>query len=217
VGAAVGYGASQATAPPTQMPGKDETVSRADVPIKPVDDLAVGRTVAATGPRLPPQAVSGSPRGATPAGATATPNEVAELKALIATLNNKLVDAQADLEARSGPLIPPEHLPDRFSQKAIIEALTSALKETASSAQLSSVDCTEYPCIAYFDSLTAKDLDALKHSTAYGAYAHDRFITFSRVGPDGPYDGVVAMPSNDTNARNDVSARVRFRMGQMLP
>jgi hypothetical protein len=217
VGAVVGYGASQATAPPTQMPGKNETASHADMPIKPMDDLALGRTVAAIGPRLPPQAVSDSPRGGTHAGAIAAPNDVAELKAQIATLNKKLIDAQEELESRSGPLIPPEHLPDRFSQKAIIEALTTALKETSSSAQLSSVDCTEYPCIAYFDSLTVKDLDALKHSTAYGAYAHDRFITFSRVGPDGPYDGVVAMPSNDTNARNDVSARVRFRMGLMLP
>jgi hypothetical protein len=143
--------------------------------------------------------------------------DAGDVEAKIARLEKELADAEWELGSFRHPLAPPKELADRFSQKAIIEALTAALKEVGSAAQLSSVDCTEYPCIAYFDGLTRKDLDALKQTGAYQAYAHDYFTTMSNTGPDGPYQALVAMPRDDPNPRNDVSARLRFRFGQMLP
>jgi hypothetical protein len=148
-------------------------------------------------------------------GPDRTAAEVAELKAKVLELDKRLTEARMELE-ESAPLHPPEQLPDRFSEKALVAALNAALKETGSTAQLTSVDCTEYPCIAYFDSLSSKDLAALKLSAAFRAYAHDGFVNTGK-GPDGPFDGLVALPADDTNPRNDLIARIRFRRGQLPP
>src|SRR5271165_5199806 len=51
-------------------------------------------------------------------------------RAAVAELDKKLAEAKGDLGSQAGPLHPPDQLPERFSQKAIIEALTAALKQT---------------------------------------------------------------------------------------
>jgi hypothetical protein len=143
--------------------------------------------------------------------------QVADLKAKVTDLMMQLAKVREQLASQATPLSPPPDLPGRFSQPAVIAAITSALKEVGSHAQLTSVDCTEYPCIAYFQGLTDAELMALKQSTAYQSYAHDRFMTIGRAGPDGPYDGLIVWPMNDPNPRDNVRSRLRYRMGQMLP
>src|SRR5262249_33437677 len=102
-------------------------------------------------------------------------------------------------------------------QAALISSLRNAIQEAGIKAQLSSVDCTEYPCIAFFDRLEQSDVDALKRSPAYQPYAKDHFFLLGRSGPDGPFDAISVLPADDAHPRNDVRERLRFRLGQMLP
>jgi hypothetical protein len=150
-------------------------------------------------------------------GPELTASQVAELRAKVADLIDQLAAARQKLATESRPLSPPPNLPERFSEKAIVAALTSAVREVGAHIQLSSIDCTEYPCIAYLQTFTEKDMEVLKKSTAYKTYADDRFLAIGRAGPDGPYDGLVVWPANDPTPRNDFRARLRFRMGEMLP
>ena len=148
---------------------------------------------------------------------TASP-QIAKLRARIDELDRQLASAKADLASNTAPLTPPDALPERFSQSALVAAATSALRESGSKAELSTVDCTEYPCIVYFRGLsTQADVDALKRTAAYQPYASDHSYTLGRSGPDGPYDAMVEIPRSDPHPRNEMGDRLKFRLGQMLP
>jgi hypothetical protein len=115
------------------------------------------------------------------------------------------------------PLKAPSNIDDRFKERPLTSALLSALREIGAESRLTALDCTEYPCVAYFDGLTKAEVDALKKTSAAGAYAHDRWITFSPVGPDGPYNAASVFPKDDPTPTDELGNRLRNRVREAAP
>jgi hypothetical protein len=115
------------------------------------------------------------------------------------------------------PLKAPPNIDDRFKERTLTSALLSALREIGAASRLTALDCTEYPCVAYFDGLTKAEVDALKKTSAAGAYAQDRWITFSPVGPDGPYNAASVFPKDDPTPTDELGNRLRNRVREAAP
>jgi hypothetical protein len=115
------------------------------------------------------------------------------------------------------PLKAPPNIDDRFKERPLTAALLSALREVGAESRLTALDCTEYPCVAYFDGLTTAEVDALKKTSAASAYAHDRWITFSTVGPDGPYNAAAVFPRDDSTSTSELDNRLRNRVREVAP
>jgi hypothetical protein len=138
----------------------------------------------------------------------------AELVASVRELKRKLGEAEALVSEISGrPLIEPADLPDRFKQAAVLAAVQQALAEAAPGAEVSSVDCSEYPCIAYTRGLSRSESEGLTASLKAGGYQDDSRGMLGLPGTT----GVILTPKNDPNEADNTNAtrRLLFRFEQM--
>jgi hypothetical protein len=161
-----------------------------------------------------------------PAPATATPNAPSPEPELIA-LRAKVSELQAALEiehkvrvATEGEKVPvPAGLAPRLrDEQQLVSAFNAALKEAGFPGQVSSVDCSEHPCIVFGTGFGARgDLEKLRPTSGFQAYATDVLYTFGfqrGSDPASRFFGVAMLPSG-TETSEELKKRLAFRVDQM--
>jgi hypothetical protein len=157
-----------------------------------------------------------------PVGESAGPalkdaGDSAALFARVQAVEKELAAAKAEIaEAVGEPIEAPPNLPDRFKEKALLDALQTAIKQTNPNAEVTSIDCTEYPCIAYSKGLSLQQFPTLRSSPALQVYAQDTVNVIKW----GDLVGFVATPKEDPSAlgspeRNAAQQRIMVRLQQM--
>lgn len=145
-------------------------------------------------------------------------SDLGALAARVHALEKELADAKAlAAEVGSKPLVEPPGLPDRFKEKALLDAVQRAFQQIDPKAEVTSIDCTEYPCIAYGSGLSMEQVKALRSSSALQVYAQDdlSMLVWNKL------VGVIATPKDDPNAfasqaANDAAEqRIMSRIQQM--
>ena len=138
----------------------------------------------------------------------------AELGRDLKALKRELARDQSQIDQLTGrALVEPPNLPDRFRQPALLPAINAALAQVVPGAEITSVDCLEYPCIAYGPGLTSQQLAALKGAVAKQGYDQDNFNDVQLPG----MTGIIMLPQDDPNNSNamDATHRVLYRFEQM--
>ncbi|MFL5322077.1 MAG: hypothetical protein ACJ790_20615 [Myxococcaceae bacterium] len=159
---------------------------------------------------------------------TSAEQAVQQLQTQVVELNSKLMTVQAKLEAtekdraeREGAAIPkPPNLAPRFEQEPMRIAVEKALKEAGfKDATVTSVDCTEYPCVVYGTGMGSReDMQKLDKVPAMDPYDNDNRSGWgwSTRGADGGYlrsFGIAYLPK-DATSTNDVFKRLQFRVDE---
>lgn len=189
---------------------------------------------AAPNPGLPPlvaDAPEVPPPGQRPAtpGAYATPEqEAAALRDRVDELEAALADEKAMRKETEGEAVTfPDDLPEAFTQKALLENFTNGLTELGRDFEISSVDCSEYPCIVYGDADNEDDhlFEELALTEAMAPYREKKISnhisSWGRkvVDDEGEHKraffGVALHPNEDDKARSQlISKRLNFRNQQ---
>ena len=93
----------------------------------------------------------------------------------------------------------------------------SALKSVAAGAGVTSVDCSEYPCIVYGNVLPVDQAKQLKDAPTLQAYFQEHDHGTIGLTGDSLNDFVYfyAMPADDPNAEADVAKRISSRIIDM--
>ncbi len=121
-------------------------------------------------PRPPEETVSAEARAA-------QETKLAALEADLAALRQQMGkrDEERTLAHEGKPIPKPASLPDRFEPDRMRRVFDQALKEAGfQSAQVSEVDCTEYPCILYGSGFGDRnDMEKLKGAAAFKEYDDD--------------------------------------------
>lgn len=157
---------------------------------------------------------------------------LAELSEENARLRTQLAALQAQADGdrkvseleRGTPLAPPERLDRRFSQEALRTALAAAFVEAGLPNSVTSVDCTEYPCMIYGEGKGGpEEFQRLFSTGAMGGYAADTHNAFGWSTGDGTPErprrdflGLAIYPADDAKARGpDLRRRLKYRSAQM--
>jgi hypothetical protein len=158
---------------------------------------------------------SEAPHAVAPRPDALTPDASLDPRALVArvhALEQELALAKDHLvEVGGKPLQEPPDLPDRFKQQVLLDAVRGAFREVNPKAEVTSIDCTEYPCIAYGSGLTMDQLHALGKTSALQVYRDD---DVSQLVINGTV-AVLATPKNDPNVGDDAQQRILMRLHQM--
>ena len=142
---------------------------------------------------------------------TAT-DDVAAMEARVHELELQVLETKALVDATAGKVAKaPAGLPERFKQPELQSALRLAFKQVNSSAQLTDVDCSEYPCIAIGNGIATSQLAALKATPALQPYLQDDLSLF--VWDD--HVAVIAAPKGDPALGADGEQRILTRFHQM--
>lgn len=167
--------------------------------------------------------------GSTPQEKCATAERsVAELSQQLAVMDeqlravsHRLAAAEQDRQWRDGkPLQKPANLALRFEQAQMHRAFESALKEAGLNAQITSVDCTEYPCIVYGHGMGDRDdFRKLDQTKALDPYNPDGRWGWGWGVPQGDggsiqYFGVTFLPGK-TGPDAERDKRINYRVDEM--
>ena len=160
----------------------------------------------------------------------ASDGDVGALVAENARLRAELTDERASLQVMKaervedrGEALPfPEDLPPRFSEQGLLKSFQQAFADGAVKGEVSSIDCTEYPCIVYgkVQGDTRDLMKELQKSASFKDYAEDRqAVSGWTRGDDGPEEfAVVLTPKpaegDDEAERSQAGRRVRWRIDQ---
>ena len=160
----------------------------------------------------------------------ASDGDVGALVAENARLRAELADERATLQVMKaervedrGEALPfPEDLPPRFSEAALLKSFQQAFADGAVKGEVSSIDCTEYPCIVYgkVQGDTRDLMKELQKSPSFKDYAEDRqAVSGWTRGDDAPEEFAVvltpkAQDGDDDAERSQASRRVRWRIEQ---
>jgi hypothetical protein len=137
-----------------------------------------------------------------------------------ALLQARVQELQTELKKRDKdaaqpgfePLTPPANLPDRFKQATLVSAVQDAIHGINPKAEVTSVDCTEYPCIVYGTGLTVPQAQSLRDASALQQYAGDH----GALGVAGDTFSVFFMPKDDSNPPDAVARRMSNRTTEMF-
>lgn len=131
-------------------------------------------------------------------------------------------DAGPSPEELAGPeRKPPRHLPTRFTEPAVRDAVQAAIKEADSrGANVSSVDCTEHPCIFYVENVQPYDVKAIVKAPSLAAYRGESGFTacFPTIKSEGTGAGVCGLayePKLPPAEHEAALKRFRYRVEQM--
>lgn len=201
-----------------------------DTPVTPPETHASpGRAIA------PAQAIPAGARGPDTASgaivpaAAATPAALAReneaLRARVAELEHKLeVARQLETAEWGEPIQAPSDLDERFDQDVLRANFEAALKAAGfADAHVTSVDCTEYPCILYGEGMGSReDFSKLASTEDLAPYRGDDRMAwgFYSAGTDGgspkPRFGVAYYPEQTSKeAKAAMSKRLDYRFRQM--
>jgi len=173
-------------------------------------------------PQQPPQQPEEKARASGSAGAMptqvnpppTTPREV-ELEARIKALERELAAERSDSQDAMGtPLTAPANLGDQYRQAGLLAAVNAACRHLDPALQVTSVDCTEYPCIVYGKGLSAADAKAFEQSPSLKSYSANGRTRFSSTS-DGDF-AFTALPHDDANPEDNRDKRLTTRVNQMF-
>ncbi|MFT3706138.1 MAG: hypothetical protein QM817_00595 [Archangium sp.] len=146
--------------------------------------------------------------------------ELERLRARVAQLESTLESELKLKRANEGaPISPPANLPERLrDEKQLVAAFNKAFKEAGfDKAQVSSVDCSEYPCIVFGSGFGERDdMSKLIKTGALADYAEDQTHTWGFARESDPatrFFGVALTPQGERNEA--LEKRVDFRVRQM--
>ena len=137
----------------------------------------------------------------------------AELGRGLKTLKQQLAQDEAQIAQLTGrAIVEPPNLPDRFRQPALLPAISAALAQVVPGAEVTSIDCLEFPCISYGPGLTAAQMDALKGAVAKQGYDQDAFSVLQFNGTS----GFILTPKDwDPPNATDADRRILYRFEEM--
>ncbi|WP_123784093.1 hypothetical protein [Corallococcus macrosporus] len=197
--------------PPSVTTRSSPTTSPAGSSVRPHSRLANPPSVAPAHP--PPSAASET---------TAQPD--ARQQAQVASLQEKL---QTERELRvldqGEPVPAPPSLDARFQEAALVQSIEKALAQAGfEDASVSSIDCTEYPCIVYGEGMGGReDFERLSETSAFSDYRTDRQQAFGwRMGgkdtPEKRYFGLAMYSRDEAPQRQEaLNRRIQYRSRQM--
>lgn len=143
------------------------------------------------------------------------------MDARMAVMSAKLESYEKERVSREGmPVQKPANLDPRFEQQPMQKAIEAAIKEMDFvGADITSVDCSEYPCIIYGQGMGARgDLKKLGQAKALEPYAKDHGWGWGWNGAAGDggnvnYFGMTYIPSKSLS--EDEKKRLDFRFREM--
>ncbi|WP_434347662.1 hypothetical protein ACN6A1_06305 [Myxococcus virescens] len=169
-----------------------------------------------------------SPVTPAPPSPHAAPGTTAQLEAEkethVASLEEKLQLERALRALDQGEPVPaPASLDARFQEAALVESIGKALAQAGfEDASVSSIDCTEYPCIVYGEGMAGRDdFERLSETSAFSEYRTDRQQAFGwRMGgtdaPEKRYFGLALYSRDESPQRQEaLNQRIQYRSRQM--
>lgn len=198
-----------------ETPGAVQVVERAAPP----QVRVIEKTPALPTPGVAPVATANAPALPSPPPSP----EVAQLQSRIEQLESALENELKLRRALGGsPIEVPAGIAPRFrDEKQLVATFNAAFKEAGFPGQVTSVDCTEHPCIVFGTGFGDRDdMEKLTATAAFAAYAKDGLSTFSfmrgKEDPANRFFGVAVMPDeNDDLAGDALHKRISFRVRQM--
>ena len=132
-------------------------------------------------------------------------------------------DAGQPLEEEAGPARKePRDLPERFSEAHVRGAVTAALREAdARGSSISTVDCSEYPCIVYVVNVNRYDSKKIQQAPSLAEYKAEAGFTgcFPTKRTDKNHVGVCGFAYEpkigSDKDREAAMKRLRWRVEQM--
>jgi hypothetical protein len=130
---------------------------------------------------------------------------------------------QAPEEVAAGPQRKaPANLPTRFSEPEVRAAVSAALTEAgARGAAITSVDCTEFPCIVYVENVNPHDSRKIVQAPSLAPYRQESGFAacFPTARSDGTGAGVCGYayePKIESSQDRDAALkRLQYRVEQM--
>jgi hypothetical protein len=154
-----------------------------------------------------------------PVSAAVSPVEAAARETQLRT---QIQDLQASLDKLKGeadplfvpPLTRPPNLAPRFEEKPLTQAAMDLFHEINPKAEVTAVDCTEYPCIVYGTGLTIDQAKSIKSRAGFQAYRDDH----GSIGmmTDDTFSFWV-VPNDDPNPFGAIDQRASVRINAMFP
>jgi hypothetical protein len=153
--------------------------------------------------------------GLTPAAS----KSAAEVAARETELRTQIRDLQVSLDklkAEADPLVVPPltrpaNLPSRFEEKALTRAAMDLVHEINPTAEVTAVDCTEYPCIIHGTGFTVEQAKSIKSAAALRAYSDDH----GSVGVANNTFSFWVVPKDDPNSLDAIDQRTSVRIAAM--
>lgn len=176
----------------------------------------------------PPGPVAATPAPTSPAAnapvASAPPSdELTQLRARVTQLEGALENELKSKRANEGaPIAVPAGLDPRLrDEKQLVSTFNAALKEAGFPGQVTSVDCSEHPCIVFGNGFGDRgDMEKLQGTSAFGPYSKDSMSTFGFMrgqdnNPMNRFFGVAVMPTSNEPPDAETNKRIAFRVRQM--
>lgn len=199
--------------------------------VAPASTAPVAAPVREAAPAKPPvplvhAATEASPAATPPTSAPApasAPGEVERLRARVTQLEATLESELKLRRSTEGAEVPvPAGLAPRFrDEQQLVSTFNAALKEAGFPGQVTSVDCSEHPCIVFGTGFGDRgDMEKLTSTPAFATYAKDSFPTFGfQRGKDATtaerFFGVAVLPATGEPPAEDLGKRIAFRVRQM--
>jgi hypothetical protein len=137
----------------------------------------------------------------------------AELERDLKKLKQQLGQDETQIAQLTGrALAEPPNLPNRFRQPAVLPAMRAALAQAVPGAEITSIDCLEFPCISYGPGITAEQLAALKGAVSKQGYEGDNFSNLQLPGMTG---FILMPPDYQPDSSTDATRRILYRFQQM--
>lgn len=213
----LGLGWLAFSAAPVVQTIEQPVVERVEVPAAEkvrVIEKVVNAPIVPLAPAAPP------PTAASPA----TPPPDAELVALRARVEALQAQLESELKLRrateGAPMRAPDGLAKRFTdEQQLVATFNAAFKEAGfDKAQVSNVDCSEYPCIVFGNGFGERDdMPKLLKAPSMGEYVDDRTSTwgFSRTADPASRFFAVALTPKGAERDEALDKRIDFRVRQM--
>jgi hypothetical protein len=155
-------------------------------------------------------------------GGGPTPTPVESKKAAAAReseLRAQIQDLQASLDrlkAEADPLVVPPlprpaNLAPRFQEKALTQAAMELVREINPTAEVTAVDCTEYPCIVYGSGFTIDQAKSIRSAAAFEPYRDDH----GNIGVSNNTFSFWMVPKDDPNPLDAIDQRTSIRTTAM--
>jgi hypothetical protein len=163
-----------------------------------------------------------------PAGATTEVlrAENAHLREELLSLSRRFEEAKAELKESAGEPLPfPKGIDPRFGENALRDAFDKAFAEIGAKGEITSIDCSEFPCIVYGEVDTAAQREALEEAGAFKAYKADAHsvnawsttVKDQSGTPKAKHQfGIALFPRNDDKSQREaIGKRLKYRNEQV--
>lgn len=215
----LGLGWLAFSAPPVVQTIEQPVVQRVEV-AAPEKVKVIERDV----PGVQPAPIAAAAPSAAQPAMPAPESRDSELNALRAQVEQLKGQLETELKIRrateGAPIRAPAGVDERFTnEKRLVETFNKALKEAGfDKAQVSNVDCSEYPCIVFGNGFGERDdIPKLMKSSAMSDYRDDHTSSwgFSRSGDPASRFFAIAVTPKGSERDEAMEKRINFRVQQM--